>query len=112
MCPTKSAWHIITNLTSGSLAIICHADFVGHILVSQLLLGLADETDFRNGVDAVGIEAGIGGGVVVIEGPRGRDATLFHGDRSQRRKADDIANSEDVSDFGLIVLVDGNATAI
>ena len=95
-----------------TLAVVGHAHFVGHIFVGQLLFGLADEADFGNGVDAVGIEAGVGGGGVVVEGAGGGDASLLHGDRGQGGEADHVADGEDVRDLGLVVLVDGDAAAI
>ena len=56
----EAAGGVAANLAAGDFAVVGQADFVGHVLVGQLLLGLADERDFRDGVDAVGIEAGIG----------------------------------------------------
>ena len=49
---------------------------------------------------------------MVVEGAGGGDAALFHGDRSQRGKADHVADGEDVLDLGLVLLVDGDAAAI
>src|ERR1039458_4618401 len=53
---------IAGNLPARAFPVISHAYFVGHILVGQLLLGLADKADLRDGIDAVGIKAGIGSG--------------------------------------------------
>ena len=108
----EAAGGVAANLAAGDLAVVGHADFVGHVFVGQLLLGLADEADLGNGVDAVGIKAGIGGGGMVVEGAGGGDAALLHGDRSQGGKADHVAGGVDVRDLGLVVLVDGDAAAI
>ncbi len=108
----QAAGGVAANLAARGLAIVGHADFVGHVFVGQLLFGFADEADLGNGVDAVGIKAGVGGGGVVVEGAGGGDAALLHGDRGQRGKADHIADGEDVLDLGLEVLVDGDAAAI
>ena len=108
----EPAGGIAANLAARHLAIVGHAHFVGNVLVGQLLFGLADEADLGNGVDAVGIEAGVGGGGVVVEGARGGDASLLHRDRGQRGKADHVADGEDVLDLGLVVLVDGDAAAV
>ena len=59
----QAAGGVAANLAARGFAIIRHAHFVGHVFVGQLLFGLADEADFGNGVDAVGIKAGIGRGV-------------------------------------------------
>ena len=48
----------------------------------------------------------------VVEGARGGDAALLHGDRGECREADDVADGEDVFDVGAVVLVDGDAAAI
>src|SRR5262245_37031960 len=48
----------------------------------------------------------------VVEGACGGDATLLHGDGSERREADHIADGVNVFDIGLIVFVDRYAAAI
>jgi hypothetical protein len=58
----EAAGGVAANLAAGGLAIVGHADFVGHVFVGELLFGLADEADLGDGVDAVGIEAGVGAG--------------------------------------------------
>src|SRR3982074_800089 len=40
----------------------------------------------------------------------GGDAPLFHGDRSEARKSDDIADSENVGLLCAVIVIDGNAT--
>ena len=59
----EAARGVAANLAAGGFAIERHADFIRHVFIGELFLGFADEADFGNGVDAVGIEAGIGGGV-------------------------------------------------
>ena len=108
----ESARGVAANLAAGDLAIVGHADLVGHVLVGQLLLGLADEADLGNGVDAVGIKAGVGGRRAIVEGVGRGDAALLHRDRGQRRKADHVADGVDVRHLGLVVLVDGDAAAL
>ena len=108
----EAAGGVPANLASRCLAIVGHADFVGHVFVGELLFRFADEADLRNGVDAVGIKAWVGAGRIVVEGARGGNAALLHGDRSQRGKANHIADGEDVRDLGLEVLVHGDSAAI
>ena len=48
----ETAGGIAADLTAGNLPVVGHAHFIGHILVGQLLFGLADETDLGNGVNA------------------------------------------------------------
>ncbi len=108
----ESSGGVAANLASSNFAIVGHADFVGNVFAGQLFLSLSYEADLGNGVNAVGIEAGIGGGSLVAEGAGGGDAALFHGNRSQGGKADDVAGGEDVFDFGLVMLVYGDAAAV
>src|SRR3569833_2185637 len=61
------------DLASGSFAIESHANFVGDVLVSELLFSFADETDFGDGVNAVGIETGVGRSKSVVECAGGGD---------------------------------------
>src|SRR5579859_2527756 len=107
----EPAGSVAANLSAGDLAVIGHAHFVGHILFGELLFRFADEADLRDGVDAVGIKAGVGDGVHVIEGAGDGDAPLLHGDRGQRREADHVAHGEDGWDSGLEVFVDRDASA-
>ena len=78
----EAAGGVGADLAARGFAIESHADFVGDIFVGELFFGFADEADFGNGVDAVGIEAGVGGGVGIVEGARGSDAALLHRDGS------------------------------
>src|ERR1700737_1187029 len=41
----------------------------------------------------------------------GGDAPLFHRDRAEAGKADDVADSENVGLLGAVIVVDGNASA-
>ena len=79
----EAAGGVAANLAASDFAIEGHADFVGNIFVGELLFGFADEADFGNGVDAVGIEARVGEVARVVEGARGGDAALLHGDRGE-----------------------------
>src|SRR5215469_1657115 len=107
----EAAGGIAADLAARYFAVVGHADFVGHVLVGQLLFCFADEADFGNGVDAVGIKAGIRVGGVVVEGAVRGDAALLHGDRGECGESDDVADGVDVVDLGAVVLVDGNAAA-
>ena len=49
---------------------------------------------------------------VQAEGPCGGDAALFHGDRSQAGKTDDVADGEDVRLNGAEIGVDFDASAV
>src|SRR5579863_8143369 len=69
---------VAANLTAGGFTIEGHANFVGDIFVGELLFGFADEADFGNGVDTVGVETGVGSGVRIVECSRRGDAALFH----------------------------------
>ena len=83
----EPAGGVAADLAAGDLAVVSDADLVGDVLVGELLLGLADEADLGDGVDAVGVEAGIREHFVVAEGARGCDAALLHRDGSERREA-------------------------
>ena len=108
----EAAGGVAADLASGGFAVVAHADFVGDILVGELLFGFADEADFGDGVDAVGVEAGVGEGAEVAEGAGDGDATLLHGDGGEGGEADDVADGVDAGDAGLEVLVDGDAAAV
>src|SRR5689334_17708712 len=95
----EAAGGVAANLSAADLSVVSDADFVGYVFIRELLLGLADEGDFRDGVDAVGIVGRIGVGAVVVEGARDSDATLLHGYRGERRETDDVADGEDVGCF-------------
>src|ERR1700733_507505 len=71
---------VAANLSARDLAIIRDADLVGHILLGQLLFRFADEGDFRNGVDAVRVKAGVRLLGLIAKGTGDGDASLLHGD--------------------------------
>ena len=108
----QAAGGVAANLAARDLAIVGHAHFVGHVFVGELLFGLADEADLRDGVNAVGIDSWDWRCMrVVAEGAGGGDAALLHRDRGQAGKADHVADGEDVRHLGAEVLVDGDAAA-
>src|SRR3984893_15841187 len=86
------------------------AHFVGNALFGQLLLGFADEGNFRNGVNAIGIVGAIGmdGNA---ESVGRRNAALLHGNGAKAGKADNIPDGENVWLLGAVIVVDGNASA-
>src|SRR5437016_12878958 len=47
------------DLPARDLAIVSDADFVGHVLFGELLLGFSDERDLGNGIDAVRVTRGV-----------------------------------------------------
>jgi hypothetical protein len=102
---------VAANLSASDFAKIGHAHFVGNALVGELLLGFADEGNFGDGVNAVGIIGAVG-----IDGHAecfgGGDAALFHGDGTEAGEADDVADGEDVGLLGAIFVVDVNAAAL
>ena len=102
---------IAADLAAGDLAIIRHADFIGNVFVGELLLGLADEGDFGNGVDPVRIGAPDSISPAV-EGARGGDPALFHRDRREARETDDVADGENVRLLGAVIGVHFDAPAV
>ena len=90
---------VAANLAAGDFAIVGHADLVRHILVGELFLGFADERNLGDGVNAVRIN-GRDWSALATERVRGGDAALLHGDRSEAREPDDVADGEDVRLLG------------
>src|SRR5215472_2618965 len=88
----QTSCRIAANLPARNLTVVSHPYLVGHVLFCELFLGLADEADLRNRVDAVGVKAMIRHHVVIAERARRRDASLFHRNRSERREANHIAH--------------------
>jgi len=76
----------------------------------ELLLRFADEGNLWNRVNTVRIVCAIGMDGDA-EGIGGRDAPLFHGDRAEAGKADNVADGKDVRLLGPVILVHGNASA-
>jgi len=66
---------VASDLPAGNFAVVGDTDFVGDVFLGELLLGLADEGDLRNGVYAIGIAGGVGV-YVQAESARGGDAAL------------------------------------
>src|SRR5579863_5359758 len=99
------------DLAACNLAIVSYAHFVGNVGVGELLLGLADERNLRNGVNPVRVAVGIGLHLQT-ESPCGGDAPLFHGNGSQAGKADHVADSEDVRLSSAKIRVNFNSSAI
>ena len=56
----QAAGGVAANLAARNLAIIRHADLVGDIFVGELLFGLADEGNLRDGINPVRITGRIG----------------------------------------------------
>src|SRR6185312_8749993 len=108
----EAAGGVAADLPARDLAVVGYADFVRHIFLGELFFGLADEADLRNGVDAVGIKAGVGEDGFVTEGAGGGDAALLHGDGCERREPDHISGRENIRNLGAEVLVDWNAAAL
>src|SRR5438105_2880634 len=107
----KAAIDLATNLAARDLAIISDANFIGHVFIGELFFCFADEGNLRNGVDAVGIAGGIGVHVE-IESAAGGDAALLHGNGSEAREADDVADRENVRLRSAIVGVHLDTAAI
>src|ERR1043166_6401294 len=101
---------VAAYLAAGYLAVVCDADLVGHVLVRQLLLGLADEGDFRNGVDAVRVVGRVGL-ELTAEGEAGGDAPLLHRDRGEGGEADHVADGVDVRLLRPVLRVHADAPA-
>ncbi len=86
---------VAADLPARDLAVIREPDFVGHVLVGQLLLGAPDERDFRDRVDPVRIRARVGA-QLETERVGGRQPALFHGDGRQAREPDHVPGRVDV----------------
>src|ERR1700687_2313208 len=84
--------------------------FVRHALFGELLFRFADEGNFRNGVNPIGIVRAVGMDGNAESVGRG-DAALLHGDRAEAGKPDDVADREDVWLFGAVIVVDRDAPA-
>src|SRR6185437_10693668 len=87
----QTSGSIAADLAACNLPVKCHAHFVWHVFVCQLLFGLADKRDFGNCVNAErkvrrsGIDW-------FVERPGYGNAPLLHRDRSEAGKSDDISD--------------------
>ena len=68
---------VTDQLSPGDFLITCDADSIGHLCLFELFLVPTHYGDFRNGIDAVGKERGVGT-VWMAEGVAGGVATLLH----------------------------------
>src|SRR5215813_14492371 len=102
---------VAENLPSRQFLISGDPDLVRNLFFRQLPLGFPDHGNFRNGVDAIR-QGGRGVGRMRAEHMTGRQTTLFHRGRRQRRKADDIPRGIDVWNRGLEMLVDADPAAL
>lgn len=89
---------------AGHFAEASDTDFVGDAFFGEFLFGLSNDGDFRDGVDAVGHEMGVGF-VGCAEGVAGGLSALFHGGGGESGKSDDVAGGVDVGDAGLEIVV-------
>src|SRR5579859_8160505 len=101
---------VAANLAAGDFAEKRHAHFVGHAFFGELLFGFADERDFWNGVDAVGIIGAIGMNGNAKRVGRG-DTALLHGNGAEAGEADDVADGKNIGLLGAVIAVDRNAAA-
>src|SRR5258708_31072006 len=97
------------NLSAGNFAKVSDAHFIGDACVGQLLFRFADERNFRDGVNAVGIVRGIG----VNRHAKsicGSDAALLHRNRTEAWESDDVADGKNVRLPGAILGIHRNAS--
>ena len=82
----QAAGGIAANLAARYFTIIRNAHFIRCALFRQLLFGFADERNFRNRINSVGIILRIRHHALIAKDACGGDATLLHGNRGQRGK--------------------------
>ena len=102
---------VAEDLPAGDLRVARDADFVGDLLLGELLLGRADHRDLGDRVDAVG-EARGRRLRLEAEHRADREAALLRARRRKRRETDHIARRRDVRHDGLVVRVDGEPSAV
>src|SRR5216683_915479 len=106
----EAAGGVAANLAARDFAEKRDAHFVGNTFFRELFFGFADEGNFRDGVNAVGIIRAIGMDRNA-KGIGGGDAALLHGDGAQAREADDVADRENVRLLGAVIGIHDNAPA-
>src|SRR5277367_970529 len=106
----KTARGVAPDLASRDLAIISHAHFIRNVFVGELLFRLSDERNFRDGINAVRVTGRIRYQLFTESAGRG-DPPLFHGDRRQARKADNVADGKNVRLRGPIFAIYNDAPA-
>src|SRR5438445_6109113 len=100
---------VAANLPTRNFAEIRHPDFVRNALVRELLFGLSDKRNFRNGVNPIWIIRPVGMDRH-SERFRGGDASLFHGNRAEARKSDQVSHRKDMRLLRPVLFVHGNAS--
>ena len=106
----QSAGGVTANLAARDLAKIGHAHFVGNSFVRELLFRFANEGDFGNAVNPVRVIRAVGMDGHA-EGAGGGDAALFHGNRAEAGKTNDVAHGENVQLLGSVLFINGNPPA-
>src|SRR5262245_39224255 len=101
---------VADELSSGDFPIVRDADTIRDLCLGQFFLSPPDHGDFRDGIDAVREENCVGV-VGVAKGVAGRMAALLHGCGGQGWETDYVANSINMGNRRLEMLVHDHAAS-